>query len=78
MLVNQCSGPIKVAAGNVAIAETHGLDDVRRAAIFAAPDPNALGPTNLTNGTTTAVVPVSSDSSGEVQVHFVNTTITAR
>ena len=30
--------------------------------IFAAPDPNALGPTNLTNGTTTAVVPVSSDT----------------
>ena len=45
--------------------------------IFAAPDPNALGPSNLTNGTATAVVPVSSDTSGEVQVHFVNSTITA-
>ena len=76
VLVNQCSGPIKVAAGNVAIAETPTATTFV-SSIFAAPDPNALGPTNLTNGTTTAVVPVSSDSSGEVQVHFVNTTITA-
>ena len=29
VLVNQCSGPIKVAAGNVAIAETADRDDVR-------------------------------------------------
>ena len=76
VLVNQCSGPIKVAAGNVAIAETP-TDGTYVSSIFAAPDPNALGPTNLTNGTTTAVVPVSSDSSGEVQVHFVNSTVTA-
>ena len=71
VLVNQCSGPIKVAAGNVSIAETPTATTFV-SSIFAAPDPNALGPTNLTNGTTTAVVPVSSDSSGEVQVHFVN------
>ena len=76
VLVNQCSGPIKVAAGNVAIAETQGTQTYV-SSIFAAPDPNALGPTNLTNGTTTAVVPVAADSSGEVQVHFVNTTITS-
>ena len=73
---DQCSGPIKVAAGNVAIAETP-TDGTYVSSIFAAPDPNALGPTNLTNGTTTAVVPVSADSSGEVQVHFVNSTVTA-
>ena len=38
---------------------------------------NALGPNNLTNGTVTVVVPVSGDSTGEVQLHVENSTLTA-
>jgi hypothetical protein len=76
VLAGQCSGPIKVAAGNVNVAETP-TDGTVVSAITSLPNPNALGPTNLTNGTTTVVVPVSSDPSGEVQVHYVNKTLTA-
>jgi YVTN family beta-propeller protein len=76
VFAGQCTGPIKVAAGNVGIAETP-TDGTFVKSITAFPNPNALGPTNLTNGTTTVVVPVSSDPSGEVQVHFVNSTQTA-
>jgi hypothetical protein len=76
VLVNQCSGPIKVAAGNVNVAESVPANELV-SKIFTQPDPNALGPTNLPNGTATVVVPVSADSTGEVQVHFVNSTVTA-
>ena len=76
VLAGQCSGPIQVAAGNVNVAETQdGTTFV--SSIWTAPDPSTLGPTNLSNGTATVVVPVSADTSGEVQVHFENTTVTA-
>jgi hypothetical protein len=76
VFVGQCSGPIKVAAGNVNVAETPtGGTSVK--SITTLPNANALGPINLTNGTATVVVPVSSDPSGEVQVHYVNKTVTA-
>ena len=46
--------------------------------IWTAPNPNALGPSNLSNGTAIVVVPVSSSPSGEVQVHFVNEALEAQ
>ena len=57
VLVGQCSGPIKVAAGNVNVAEAQN-GNTFVSSVTTAPDPNALGPTNLTNGTATVVVPV--------------------
>jgi hypothetical protein len=77
VLVGQCSGPIKVAAGNVTVAETQN-GNTFVSDISTVPDPNALGPTNKVNGTATVVVPVAADSTGEVQVHFVNKTVTAQ
>ena len=63
VLAGQCSGPIQVAAGNVNVAEAQdGTTFV--SSIWTAPDPNALGPTNLTNGTATVVVPVSAGHVG--------------
>src|SRR3954452_16004380 len=74
--VDQCSGPIKVAAGNVTVEETQGTQ-TKVTKISTFPDANALGANNLTNGTATVVVPVSDTSTGEVQLHFENSTLAA-
>jgi hypothetical protein len=44
--------------------------------VFTEPD-TALGPVNLTNGTSTVVVPVSSTPNNEVIVHYVNSAVTS-
>ena len=75
ILAGQCSGPIKVAAGNVNVAEDRRTANTFVSSIWTIPT-NALGPNNLTNGTATVVVPVSCDTSGEVQLHFENSTLT--
>jgi hypothetical protein len=73
--VDQCTGPIQVAAGNVSITETP-TPNLQVTAISSVPG-SQLGPINLANGTATVVVPVSTDTTNEVQVHFVNSAITA-
>ena len=73
ILAGQCSGPIKVAAGNVNVAETPG-GNTFVSSIWTIPS-NALGPNNPTNGTATVVVPVSSRHLGEVQLHVENSTL---
>ena len=76
ILVGQCSGPIKVPAGPVIVTELPN-PNTQVAQIWAA-DPSTLGLTNLINGSATVVVPVSTDGSNEVLVHFVNKTLTSQ
>jgi len=75
VLPTQCSGPIQVAAGNVDIVET--VPDGQQVGSISTVPAGALGPFNRANGTATVVVPVSQTSTGEVQVHFANQTITS-
>jgi hypothetical protein len=68
--LSYCTPPFVVAAGLATVTEqqTPGfqLDD-----IYTIPA-NAQVGENITNGTTTVDVPVTSDQNQEVQVHFVN------
>jgi len=72
----QCTGAIKVAAGNVTVSETP-TDGTFVSSVSAVPS-SALGLTNLANGTATVVVPVAQDRAGEVQVDFTNSTRTGK
>jgi hypothetical protein len=76
IFAGQCSTAIQVAAGNVTVTETIVPPNML-AAVTAIPA-SALGPVNLVNGTAIVVVPVSSTTTGEVQVHFLNTTQTTQ
>jgi hypothetical protein len=76
VIPGQCSGPIQVAAGNVDIAET--IPNGQAVTSISAIPQSALGPNNKVNGTATVVVPVSSTSTNEVQVHFQNSTVTSQ
>jgi hypothetical protein len=75
VIVDQCTGPILVAAGNVSIAEAP-TPNTKVTDISTQPA-GMLGPYNLNNGTATVVVPVSTSPADETQVHFVNSAVTA-
>ena len=74
--VGECSGPILVPAGNVAVAETerspYYVSDV-----LTVPS-GALVSQNDTNATAVVSVPVSTSTSDETQVHVVNNTAFAQ
>ncbi len=73
--VGQCTGPLKVPAGNVNVAEAsqapYYVSDI------SATPSNRLVTRNLANGTSTVVVPVG-DSSTETVVAYTNSTTTGQ
>jgi len=73
--VGQCSTAIQVAAGLVTVSEAPSPPTMLANVTTVPPD--ALGTVNLANGTAQVLVPVSDTTSGEVLVHFLNTTQTA-
>jgi hypothetical protein len=75
VLVGQCSGPIQVPAGTVVVTESPNSQTLLQS-VWANPAGD-LGLVNPTNQTANVVVPVAADSTGEVQVHFVNQTQTS-
>jgi len=67
--VDQCSGPIDVAAGNVDIHEV--IPDGQQVTSIVAGGSGQLGSNNLNNGDATVVVPIA--AAGEATVTFTDT-----
>jgi hypothetical protein len=72
VLTGQCTGPIKVPAGNVNVAETIRFPFLVQS--FTTVPSDRLVTSNNTNGTATVSVPVSSSSANETLVNVVNVT----
>jgi len=78
VLVGQCTIPILVPAGPVTVVEAQNKS-TQLYGVWTDPS-GALGVVNLDNQTAVVVVPVAPsplDTSQEVQVHFINKTLTA-
>ena len=78
VLVGQCTTPIQVPAGPVTVVEGANKS-TELYGVWTDPS-SALGVVNLDNQTAVVVVPVApspDDTSQEVQVHFINKTLTA-
>jgi hypothetical protein len=74
VFVNQCSGAIDVAAGNVEVDEA--IPNHQFVQGISVASPGQLGPFNLNNGTAIVVVPIN--SAGEAQVTFTDNTFTGQ
>jgi hypothetical protein len=72
--VYQCTGPIKVPAGNVTVTETARFP--YQTSLFQADPPDRLVSSNTTNQTATVTVPVSSSTADETRVDVTNVTRT--
>ena len=73
VFVDQCSGAIDVAAGNVEVDEA--IPDNQFVSSITVASPGQLGPHYLVNGTAVVVVPIA--AAGEAQVTFTDNELTS-